>query len=49
LQNLRVARFVEQGSEDHVIVAFANTTGTFLVLGTLSLGMYASSRFSSSR
>jgi len=36
-QNLRVARFVEQGAEDHVIVAFANTTGTYLVLGTLSL------------
>ena len=38
MQNVRVARFIENTSEDHVIVAWTNNTASYAVLATLSLG-----------
>ncbi len=35
---MRVARFIEDTSEDHVIVAWTNNTASYVVLATLSLG-----------
>jgi hypothetical protein len=35
--NFRIARFVEEASQDHVIAVWTNTTGTFASLGALSL------------
>lgn len=36
-KNVRVARFIEDTSEDHVIVAWTNNTASYAVLATLSL------------
>jgi len=36
-QNVRVARFVDQGSLDQIIVVWTNSSGSYAVLGTLSL------------
>jgi len=36
-KNVRVARFVEETSDDHVIVAWTNNTASYVVLATLSL------------
>lgn len=36
-KNVRVARFVEDTSDDHVIVAWTNNTASYVVLATLSL------------
>lgn len=45
-KNLRVARFVDEAASDTVIVVWTNNTGTFAVLGSLTLGILIPSRLS---